>query len=97
MVTSVQSSQNLKEQDSEKLLRIRHTCAHVLAMAVQKLYLETKIATGPVTETDCLSACKRPCAIAFTASNKTSLMFGDLPPLGSAAILQLGEPYGCKY
>jgi predicted metal-binding protein len=47
-----------------------------------------------VKELDCLSACKRPCAVAFTAPNKTSLMFGDLSPLESAeAILQLCEQY----
>lgn len=47
-----------------------------------------------IQEVDCLSACKRPCAIAFNALNKTSLMFGDLPPLESAnAILQLAEQY----
>ncbi|CAL1356276.1 unnamed protein product [Linum trigynum] len=32
---------------SEKLLRIRHTCAHVMAMAVQKLYPEAKVTIGP--------------------------------------------------
>jgi len=47
-----------------------------------------------IQEVDCLSACKRPCAIAFNALNKTSLMFGDLPPLESeAAILQFAEQY----
>ncbi|NJL63035.1 MAG: DUF1636 domain-containing protein [Methylacidiphilales bacterium] len=47
-----------------------------------------------IEELDCLSGCKRPCAVAFTAANKTSLMFGDLPPLESAtAILQLCEQY----
>ena len=35
----------------EKLERIRHTCAHVLAMAVQNLYPETKVTIGPVTDT----------------------------------------------
>ena len=35
---------------SEKLLRIRHTCAHVLAMAVQTLFPGTKVAIGPCTE-----------------------------------------------
>ncbi|MEL6161658.1 MAG: threonine--tRNA ligase [Cyanobacteria bacterium J06554_11] len=35
---------------SQKLLRIRHTCAHVLAMAVQTLFPETKVAIGPCTE-----------------------------------------------
>lgn len=47
-----------------------------------------------IQEVDCLSACNRPCVIALTASNKTSLMFGDLSPLKSAeAILQLSEQY----
>uniref|UniRef100_A0A7C9CR24 threonine--tRNA ligase n=1 Tax=Opuntia streptacantha TaxID=393608 RepID=A0A7C9CR24_OPUST len=32
---------------SEKLLRIRHTCAHVMAMAVQKLYPNAKVTIGP--------------------------------------------------
>ncbi len=42
----------------------------------------------------CLSACKRPCAIALTGAGKMSLMFGDLPPLNSAdAILKLCEQY----
>lgn len=45
-------------------------------------------------EVDCLSACNRPCTVAFSAPNKTTLMFGDLPPLNSAAaILKLGEQY----
>jgi len=47
-----------------------------------------------IQELDCLSACKGPCAIALVAPSKTSLMFGDLPPLESApAILQLAEKY----
>ncbi|KAI3858887.1 hypothetical protein MKX03_006956 [Papaver bracteatum] len=32
---------------SEKLLRIRHTCAHVMAMAVQKLFPNAKVTIGP--------------------------------------------------
>ena len=47
-----------------------------------------------VEELVCLSACKRPCAIALTGTSKNSLMFGDLSPLDSAAaILQLCEQY----
>jgi predicted metal-binding protein len=43
---------------------------------------------------ECLSACKRPCAVALAAPNKTTLMFGDLPPLESAAaVLQLASQY----
>ncbi|KAK9691297.1 hypothetical protein RND81_09G187800 [Saponaria officinalis] len=32
---------------SDSLLRIRHTCAHVMAMAVQKLYPNAKVTIGP--------------------------------------------------
>ncbi|KAL5581719.1 hypothetical protein UlMin_014161 [Ulmus minor] len=32
---------------SEKLLRIRHTCAHVMAMAVQKIFPDAKVTIGP--------------------------------------------------
>jgi predicted metal-binding protein len=47
-----------------------------------------------IQEVSCLSACKRPCTVAFTAPNKTTLMFGDLPPLQSAAaVIRLGEQY----
>ncbi|MGF1577296.1 MAG: threonine--tRNA ligase, partial [Cyanophyceae cyanobacterium] len=35
----------------DRLLRIRHTCAHILAMAVQRLYPGTQVAIGPWTET----------------------------------------------
>ena len=40
----------LESSDPQKLLRLRHTCAHVLAMAVQKLFPETKVTIGPGTE-----------------------------------------------
>ncbi len=47
-----------------------------------------------IQEADCLSVCTRPCTIAYAASGKTTLMFGDLPPLQSAtAILKLAEQY----
>ncbi|KAG6419662.1 hypothetical protein SASPL_116171 [Salvia splendens] len=32
---------------SQTLLRIRHTCAHVMAMAVQKIYPQAKVTIGP--------------------------------------------------
>lgn len=32
---------------SDKLLKIRHTCAHVMAMAVQKLFPDAKVTIGP--------------------------------------------------
>ncbi|XP_020697251.1 threonine--tRNA ligase, chloroplastic/mitochondrial 2 [Dendrobium catenatum] len=34
-------------ESSEKLLCIRHTCAHVMAMAVQKLFPNSKVTIGP--------------------------------------------------
>jgi predicted metal-binding protein len=47
-----------------------------------------------VKAVDCLSACNRPCVVALAAPSKTTLMFGDLPPLQSAsAVLQLAEQY----
>ncbi|MDJ0617505.1 MAG: threonine--tRNA ligase [Calothrix sp. MO_192.B10] len=52
MVSSVPQSQDSRQkQNSERLERVRHTCAHIMAMAVQKLFPGTKVATGPVTET----------------------------------------------
>lgn len=52
MVSSVTlSPSHPNPPDSEKLDRIRHTCAHIMAMAVQKLYPGTKVAIGPVTST----------------------------------------------
>lgn len=41
---------NNKEFDEEKLSTMRHSCAHVLAEAVQQLYPGTKIGFGPATE-----------------------------------------------
>ncbi|MFM2063773.1 MAG: hypothetical protein RLZZ507_3444 [Cyanobacteriota bacterium] len=52
MVSSLtQSQDSLNEQEDDKLTRIRHTSAHIMAMAVQKLFPGTKVAIGPVTET----------------------------------------------
>jgi threonyl-tRNA synthetase len=36
--------------DSLTLEKIRHSCAHVMAMAVQSLFPETKVTIGPTTE-----------------------------------------------
>ncbi|NET00076.1 MAG: threonine--tRNA ligase [Sphaerospermopsis sp. SIO1G2] len=55
MVSQVADSQLnndvLLQSDPQKLLRIRHTCSHVMAMAVQKLFPGTKVTIGPSTET----------------------------------------------
>lgn len=41
-----------------------------------------------------MSACNRPCAVAFAASHKATLMFRDLPPISSpSSILRFAEQY----
>ncbi len=50
MISSVLQSP-LNQTSAETLLRLRHTCAHVLAMAVQTLFPETKVTIGPWTDT----------------------------------------------
>ncbi|CAN6684712.1 unnamed protein product [Malus baccata var. baccata] len=37
-------------ESSESLIKIRHTCAHVMAMAVQKLFPNAKVTIGPWIE-----------------------------------------------
>ena len=54
MVSQVSRSQSATSPlagNSEQLMRLRHTCAHVLAMAVQTLFPETKVTIGPCTDT----------------------------------------------
>ena len=41
----------LQIANPEQLERIRHTCAHIMAMAVQILFPETKVTIGPTTDT----------------------------------------------
>lgn len=50
MLSSILQS-HLNQTKAEILLRIRHTCAHVLAMAVQALFPETRVTIGPWTDT----------------------------------------------
>ena len=49
--SEVKPSDILRQADKENLSRIRHTCSHVMAMAVQKLYPDAKVTIGPSTET----------------------------------------------
>lgn len=37
-------------ENSEQLSKIRHSAAHVMAMAVQRLYPEAKVTLGPVID-----------------------------------------------
>ncbi|TGG81097.1 MAG: threonine--tRNA ligase [Aphanocapsa feldmannii 288cV] len=39
-----------RTSESEQLLRIRHTCSHVMAMAVQRLFSDVQVTIGPWTE-----------------------------------------------
>jgi len=48
---AVKPSDVLRQADPERLSRIRHTCSHVMAMAVQKLFPDAKVTIGPATET----------------------------------------------
>ncbi len=41
----------LQIANPEQLERIRHTCAHIMAMAVQILFPETKVTIGATTDT----------------------------------------------
>ena len=57
---------------------------HLFQQLQQQGQLPPEFTLEPV---ECLSACHRFCAIALAASEKTTLMFGDLPPLESAAAI----------
>ncbi len=47
-----------------------------------------------IQSVSCLCTCDRPCVVALAGINKPTYLFGDLPPLESAAaLLQLGELY----
>jgi len=50
-VSGLQPAANSSANNLEQLARLRHTCAHVLAMAVQTLFPETKVTIGPCTDT----------------------------------------------
>ncbi|MYE21231.1 MAG: threonine--tRNA ligase, partial [Synechococcus sp. SB0662_bin_45] len=40
-----------RTSESDQLLRIRHSCSHVMAMAVQRLFRNVQVTIGPWTET----------------------------------------------
>jgi len=40
-----------RTSESDQLLRIRHSCSHVMAMAVQRLFKTVQVTIGPWTET----------------------------------------------
>ncbi|MCA1904524.1 MAG: threonine--tRNA ligase [Cyanobacteria bacterium KgW148] len=48
--SSVKPSDILNQANPDRLHRIRHTCSHVMAMAVQKLFPDAKVTIGPATD-----------------------------------------------
>ncbi|MEO1444893.1 MAG: threonine--tRNA ligase, partial [Cyanobacteria bacterium J06635_11] len=50
-LSRLQSAASPLADNLGQLVRLRHTCAHVLAMAVQTLFPETKVTIGPYTDT----------------------------------------------
>ena len=40
----------MKKSVNEKLQTLRHSCSHIMAQAVQKLYPQAKLAIGPAIE-----------------------------------------------
>jgi threonyl-tRNA synthetase len=96
----------LQVANPENLERIRHTCAHVMAMAVQILFPETKVTIGPTTDTGFYYDFAR--QQAFTPEDLTKItkqmrliIKANLPIIREevnrkeikAEIEQLGEPY----
>ena len=96
----------LTQSDPERLQQIRHSCAHILAMAVQNLFPETKVTIGPCTETGFYYDFDR--ADAFTPADlkkiekKMRKIIGSNLPIVreeveradiEAEINELGEPY----
>ena len=90
----------------EKLERIRHTCAHVMAMAVQILFPETKVTIGPTTDKGFYYDFDRPQPFAPEELKKITkqmrfIIKANLPIIREeitreemkAEIEQLGEPY----
>ena len=99
-------SDRIAPGDPQRLLRLRHTCAHVLAMAVQRLFPETRVTIGPSTETGFYYDFDR--AIAFTPDDLNrieaemrQIIRANLPIVREtvdrdelrAEIAQLHEPY----
>jgi threonyl-tRNA synthetase len=100
------SGDRIAPSDPQRLLRLRHTCAHVLAMAVQRLFPETRVTIGPATDTGFYYDFDR--EVAFTPDDLTrieaemrQIIGANLPIVREtvdreelrAEIIQLHEPY----
>ncbi len=106
MFAAVNSGDILRQADSDRLKRIRHTCSHVMAMAVQKLFPEAKVTIGPSTENGFYYDFDR--AEPFTLNDLKAItkemkriIKGNLPLIRQefdreeirAEIIKLNEPY----
>eukprot|EP01051_Picozoa_sp_SAG22_P019441 SAG22_NODE_3588_length_1629_cov_3.615162_2_plen_352_part_01 len=96
-------------ESSPRLLALRHTASHVLAMAVQRLFPETQVTIGPWTETGFFYDFFRPdSAAGFTEADlkvikkeMDAIVKQDLPLVrevvsrdeARARITELSEPY----
>ncbi|MFM2314563.1 MAG: threonyl-tRNA synthetase [Cyanobacteriota bacterium] len=96
----------LQIANPEQLERIRHTCAHAMAMAVQILFPETKVTIGPTTDTGFYYDFARPQPFTPEDLSKITqqmrlIIKANLPIIREevnrkeikAEIEQLGEPY----
>ena len=105
-ITRPPSGDHMAPSDPQRLLRIRHTCSHVLAMAVQQLFPETRVTIGPWTDTGFYYDFDR--ADPFTPDDLTriesemqQIILANLPVIREtvereelrAEIAQLNEPY----
>lgn len=103
---AVKPSDILRQADPERLKRIRHTCSHVMAMAVQKLFPETKVTIGPSTDTGFYYDFDRkepftPSDLKAIAKDMKRIIKANLPVIRqeidrgaiAAEIAKLNEPY----
>ncbi|AFZ18802.1 threonine--tRNA ligase [Allocoleopsis franciscana] len=105
-LTQSPSENSLRQDDPQKLERIRHTCAHILAMAVQTLLPQTKVTIGPTTDTGFYYDFDRqqpftPDDLSRIEAKMRQIINANLPIIREvvdreevrAEIEQLGEPY----
>ncbi|MEI6429438.1 MAG: threonine--tRNA ligase [Pseudanabaena sp. ELA607] len=103
---AVKPSDVLRQADPERLSRIRHTCSHVMAMAVQKLFPDAKVTIGPATETGFYYDFDRkeaftPADLKAITKEMKRIIKGNLPlvrqelprEVMAAEIAELNEPY----
>jgi threonyl-tRNA synthetase len=94
------------QSNPQNLLRIRHTCSHVMAMAVQKLFPGTKVTIGPGTDTGFYYDFDRkesftPEDLTLIEAEMRRIIKENLPVIKEvvdraeirAEIKQMGEPY----